>query len=126
MKVIATRLGPLSISLCPTVSLAGTPLDLPRVQLRLLQRLMEAWCPVSVAELKKTAWRNEVVETHTVHTQISLLKARLHHLGVELKHIRGTGYVLGGAAQALVAADHHTSGQLSELAEEDVAPRNCA
>src|SRR5688500_436910 len=61
VKVIATRLGPLSISLCPTVSLAGAPLDLPRMQLRLLQRLMEASCPVSVADLRKDAWRNEVV-----------------------------------------------------------------
>src|SRR5688572_5640824 len=109
MKVIATRLGPLSISLCPTVSLAGAPLDLPRVQLRLLQRLMEASCPSSVADLRKTAWRNEVVGTHTVHTQISLLKARLQELGVDLMHIRGAGYVLGGAAPVSVAAQHHTS-----------------
>lgn len=99
MRIIATRLGPLSIALCPTVSLAGAPLDLPRVQLRLLQRLMEAACPVSAADLQKAAWRNEVVRAHTVHTQVALLKARLHELGVDLRHIRGAGYVLGGAAQ---------------------------
>jgi DNA-binding response OmpR family regulator len=101
MRVIATRLGLLSISLCPTVSLAGAPLDLPRVQLRLLQRLMEATSPVSAADLRKAAWRNEVVRAHTVHTHVALLKARLHELGVELTHIRGAGYVLGGAAQEI-------------------------
>ena len=108
MKVIATRQGPLSISLCPTVSLAGAPLELPRVQLRLLQRLIEATCPVSAADLRKTAWRNEVVRTHTVHTQIALLKARLHELGVDLKHIRGAGYVLDAAALGLVVAHDQT------------------
>ena len=108
MKVIATRRGPLSISLCPTVALAGAPLELPRVQLRLLQRLMEATCPVSAADLRKTAWRNEVVGTHTVHTQIALLKARLHELGVDLKHIRGAGYVLDGAGFGLAVVHDHT------------------
>jgi len=92
--VIPTTLGPLSLSLHTTGSLAGVPLDLPRVQLRLLQKLLESPRPVSVSELSRSAWPNEVVAAHTVHTQIALLKARLQDIGVDLKHIRRAGYAI--------------------------------
>lgn len=98
-RALRTVSGELSLSLVPTISLAGIPLDLPRVQIRLLRKLMESSSPVSVADLSKSAWPNEFVAVHTVHTQIALLKARLKDLGVAIKHIRREGYVLNVAEQ---------------------------
>jgi DNA-binding winged helix-turn-helix (wHTH) protein len=84
----------LAIALGPLVALDGVPLDLPRVQIRLLRKLMEASQPVSVGELASGVWPGELVATHTVHTQIALLRDRLESFGIKIDHIRRAGYVL--------------------------------
>lgn len=93
-RVISTPSGTLAVSLGPLVALDGVPLDLPRVQIRLLRMLMEASQPVSVGELASSVWPGELVAVHTVHTQIALLRSRLECLGITVEHIRRAGYVL--------------------------------
>lgn len=93
-RTIFTASGTLAISLAPLVSLNGIPLELPRVQIRILRKLMESSRPVSVRELASSAWPKERVAVHTVHTQVALLRARLDEIDVKVKHIRREGYVL--------------------------------
>ena len=93
-RVLRTPAGTLAVLLGPLVALDGVPLDLPRVQIRLLRMLMEASHPVSVGELASGVWPGELVAVHTVHTQIALLRSRLECLGIRVDHIRRSGYVL--------------------------------
>jgi DNA-binding response OmpR family regulator len=93
-RVIRTPAGTLAVTLGPLIMLDGVPLDLPRVQIRLLRKLMEASHPVSVGELADSVWPGELVAVHTVHTQIALLRSRLEGLGIKVDHIRREGYVL--------------------------------
>jgi len=93
-RVLRTRAGTLAVLLGPLVALDGVPLDLPRVQIRLLRTLMETSRPVSVGALASSVWPRELVAVHTVHTQIALLRSRLESLGIKVDHIRGAGYVL--------------------------------
>jgi DNA-binding response OmpR family regulator len=93
-RALRTPSGTLAIVHAPQVSLDGAPLDLPRVQLRLLRALMEAESPVSVGTLARSVWPGELVAVHTVHTQVALLRSRLEDLGVKVEHLRGAGYLL--------------------------------
>ena len=93
-RVLRTPSGTLAVLLGPLVALDGVPLDLPRVQIRLLRVLMEASRPVSVGALAHSVWPRELVAVHTVHTQIALLRSRLEGLGIKVGHIRGVGYEL--------------------------------
>jgi len=93
-RVMRTPAGTLAVVLRPLVALDGVPLDLPRVQIRLLRMLMEASQPVPVGELASGVWQGELVAVHTVHTQVALLRSRLESLGIRVEHIRRAGYVL--------------------------------
>jgi len=96
-RFVKTRSGTLAVSQGPLIVLNGLPLDLPRLQGRLLQALLEASGPVSTAALAEAAWNGERVAEHTVHSQIALLRARLAELGARIDHVRGQGYVVLGS-----------------------------
>lgn len=96
-RFVKTRSGTLAVSQGPLIVLNGSPLDLPRLQGRLLQALLEASGPVSTASLAEAAWNGERVAEHTVHSQIALLRARLAELGARIEHVRGQGYVVLGS-----------------------------
>lgn len=99
-RFVKTRSGMLAVSQGPLIVLNGLPLDLPRLQGRLLQTLLEASGPVSTAALAEAAWNGERVAEHTVHSQIALLRARLAELGARIEHVRGQGYVVLGSFDA--------------------------
>jgi DNA-binding response OmpR family regulator len=104
-RFVKTRAGTLAVSQGPLIVLNGLPLDLPRLQGRLLQTLLEASGPVSTAALAEAAWNGERVAEHTVHSQIALLRARLAELGARVEHVRGQGYVVLGCFESPAAKE---------------------
>jgi DNA-binding response OmpR family regulator len=97
-RVLRTSAGNLAVIVGSYVAFNGSPLDLPRIQSRILRMLMDAANPLSVKALASGVWPGELVADHTVHTQIALLRTRLAGFGIKIDHLRRIGYVL--------AADH--------------------
>lgn len=87
----------LTIAYHPDILVEGTSIDLTRLQSRICSVLLGAEGPVSTKVIAEEAWFGRRVSTHTVHSQMNLLRMRLNDFGIALRNERGRGYWLEDA-----------------------------
>jgi hypothetical protein len=90
----STARGRLEVAAAPDVVLDGVSVDFSRLQSRIFAALLQSDGPLSTAQLSQIVWQGRFVSEHTVHSQIALLRIRLHDFGLRIRNVRGRGYVL--------------------------------